>query len=114
MKKALAFDIGGTKIYSAIVDETGKILSEPEKFSTPKEVKVAETVTNVIEETNIPLVKLDNHTCRWPLGDPRDDDFCFCLVCYFYQIYDFYYCYYYRIISFKIFWRLYSCQKARA
>ncbi len=31
-----------------------------------------------IEETNIPLVKLDNHTCRWPLGDPRDDDFCFC------------------------------------
>jgi len=32
----------------------------------------------VVEETNIPLVKLDNHTCRWPLGDPRDDDFCFC------------------------------------
>ena len=31
-----------------------------------------------IEETNIPLIKLDNHTCRWPLGDPRDDDFCFC------------------------------------
>ena len=30
------------------------------------------------EETNIPLVKLDNHTCRWPIGDPRDDDFCFC------------------------------------
>lgn len=35
-------------------------------------------VTNSVEETNIPLVKLDNHTCRWPLGDPRDDDFCFC------------------------------------
>ena len=31
-----------------------------------------------VEETNIPLVKLDNHTCRWPVGDPRDDDFCFC------------------------------------
>lgn len=30
------------------------------------------------EETNIPLIKLDNHTCRWPLGDPKDDDFCFC------------------------------------
>lgn len=30
------------------------------------------------EETNIPLVKLDNHTCRWPIGDPRDDSFCFC------------------------------------
>lgn len=36
------------------------------------------TATNSVEETNIPLVKLDNHTCRWPLGDPRDDDFCFC------------------------------------
>ena len=36
MKKALAFDIGGTKIYSTIVDETGKIVAEIAKFSTPK------------------------------------------------------------------------------
>jgi glucokinase len=36
MKKALAFDIGGTKIYSVIVNEEGKIISEVEKFSTPK------------------------------------------------------------------------------
>ena len=36
MKKALAFDIGGTKIYSTVVDETGKIISEIDKFSTPK------------------------------------------------------------------------------
>ncbi len=36
MKKALAFDIGGTKIYSTIVDETGKVVSEIDKFSTPK------------------------------------------------------------------------------
>lgn len=42
-----------------------------EKVSGSAENKAA-------EETNIPLVKLDNHTCRWPLGDPRDDDFCFC------------------------------------
>ena len=27
---------------------------------------------------NIKLVDLDSHTCRWPLGDPREDDFCFC------------------------------------
>lgn len=39
---------------------------------------VEEKVEQSVEETNIPLVKLDNHTCRWPLGDPRDDDFCFC------------------------------------
>lgn len=36
MKKALAFDIGGTKIYSTIIDNTGAILSGIEKFSTPK------------------------------------------------------------------------------
>jgi len=38
MRKALAFDIGGTKIYSTIVDESGKILYEPIKFSTPKNI----------------------------------------------------------------------------
>ena len=36
MKKALAFDIGGTKIYSAIIDEKGKIISDIEKNPTPK------------------------------------------------------------------------------
>ena len=32
MKKALAFDIGGTKIYSTVVDETGKIISKQVKI----------------------------------------------------------------------------------
>lgn len=36
MKKALAFDIGGTKIYSTVIDENGKITGEVDKFSTPK------------------------------------------------------------------------------
>ena len=36
MKKALTFDIGGTKIYSTIVDETGCVVGEIDKFSTPK------------------------------------------------------------------------------
>lgn len=36
------------------------------------------TPVSIVEETNIPLVKLDNHTCRWPMGDPKDEDFCFC------------------------------------
>ena len=33
MKKSLSFDIGGTKIYSTIVDETGSVISEVEKLS---------------------------------------------------------------------------------
>lgn len=44
MKKALVFDIGGTKIYSTIIDENGKILTEIEKFSTPKTVSEIENL----------------------------------------------------------------------
>ena len=44
MKKALAFDIGGTKIYSTVIDETGKIISEIDKFSTPKSLDEIKSV----------------------------------------------------------------------
>lgn len=30
------------------------------------------------KKENISLTELDNHTCRWPLGDPKDTDFHFC------------------------------------
>lgn len=36
MKKALAIDVGGTKIYSAVINEKGEIISDIEKYSTPK------------------------------------------------------------------------------
>ena len=36
MKKALAIDVGGTKIYSAIINENGEIVSDIEKNATPK------------------------------------------------------------------------------
>lgn len=39
MKKALAFDIGGTKIYHTIIDEFGNICGEIEKYSTPKDLQ---------------------------------------------------------------------------
>ena len=38
MKKALTFDIGGTKIFSTIIDKTGTIIGEIEKFHTPKTI----------------------------------------------------------------------------
>ena len=38
MKKALAFDIGGTKIYCTIVNENGQLENEPVKFNTPKDI----------------------------------------------------------------------------
>ena len=36
MRKALAIDVGGTKIYNTIIDENGKIIAEIEKRPTPK------------------------------------------------------------------------------
>ncbi len=36
MKKALAIDVGGTKIYSTIINENGKIIGDIEKFATSK------------------------------------------------------------------------------
>ena len=36
MRQALGIDVGGTKIYSAIIDEKGNIISEIEKNPTPK------------------------------------------------------------------------------
>lgn len=31
-----------------------------------------------VKKERVKLMELDGHTCRWPIGDPRDDDFCFC------------------------------------
>ena len=48
----------------------------------PVEENVSETDSTSISTSNdgnkLKLVDLDSHTCRWPLGDPRDDDFGFC------------------------------------
>ena len=39
MKKALAIDVGGTKIYNTIINEKGEILSEVEKHHTFNEIR---------------------------------------------------------------------------
>lgn len=38
IRKALALDVGGTKIYHTIIDENGNICAEIEKHSTPKDL----------------------------------------------------------------------------
>lgn len=49
MKKALAIDVGGTKIYSTIINEKGEIISEIEKHSTPKVyAKIIDTFKEII------------------------------------------------------------------
>ena len=49
---------------------------EPEKPQAEKQEKTAPA--SVSPKRGIKLSELDSHTCRWPLGDPKDDGFCFC------------------------------------
>lgn len=82
--------------------ETPEAAIKPEKEKqTPKEVKPAkakiekpvqaetraEKIAERAECSHKPfhnrngktmLTDLDNHTCRWPLGDPKDENFHFC------------------------------------
>lgn len=51
MKTALVIDIGGTKIYNAIIDENGKIISEVEKHSTPKTfAQIKSTLEEIVKK----------------------------------------------------------------
>ena len=52
-----------------------KITIEPVEIN----LTATQTTSSASDKTgNIPLTELDNHTCRWPIGDPRDENFCFC------------------------------------
>lgn len=59
MKKALALDVGGTKIYNAIVNENGEIISEIEKHATPKTFdEIKKTFIEIIKkhENNVDII----------------------------------------------------------
>lgn len=43
-----------------------------------KLIKSLEVKQETIYHGNVSLTELDNHTCRWPIGDPKDPDFHFC------------------------------------
>lgn len=50
-----------------------KTIKEPEKAFVSKPAAPAKTYNG-----NAKLTDLDNHTCRWPIGDPKDENFHFC------------------------------------
>ncbi len=51
MKKILAFDIGGTKIAYALIDEKGAMLTLREKYSTPKTAEgICQSLKEVIKQ----------------------------------------------------------------
>lgn len=47
MKKSLAFDIGGTKIYYTVIDEDGKVIGEINKAHTPKTI---DSIVNILKD----------------------------------------------------------------
>jgi len=52
MKKALAIDVGGTKIYHTLVSEQGEILGEVNKISTPKDIQELKNLLENIIKTH--------------------------------------------------------------
>ena len=61
------------------VKQPKKDVVKPVQTETkPEAPEIKETVKEKNKNGNVKLVDLDSHTCRWPIGDPRDDDFCFC------------------------------------
>ena len=63
-KKALAFDIGGTKIYNAIINENGEIISEIEKNPTPSTFEdIKSLFTNIINKYEEDVDTIAFSTC---------------------------------------------------
>ena len=51
---------------------------ESAKEVCPQESTPVLTEKPVTTKGCIKLSELNSHTCRWPIGDPKDDHFCFC------------------------------------
>ena len=44
----------------------------------PAKIAVSPIDTKTHSDTCVKLSDLNSHTCRWPIGDPKDENFCFC------------------------------------
>lgn len=63
-KKALALDVGGTKIYSAVINENGEIISEIEKTPTPKTFsEIKNAFINIIKKHESDVDVIAFSTC---------------------------------------------------
>lgn len=70
------------------IETTNKTKTEtkplPKKTITEKEVDPFVNVSIPVTYTpkkpgeKVTVTDLDNHTCRWPIGDPKDENFHFC------------------------------------
>lgn len=58
------------------------VLSKPAVDNDEEDIALAKSMAMPEPQKNkkefLSLTDLDNHTCRWPVGDPKDDNFHFC------------------------------------
>ena len=58
---------------------SAKSTGKAEKFVAESRPSASSAAKNdAAKKGMVSLVDLDNHTCRWPLGDPKDENFHFC------------------------------------
>lgn len=72
-------------VEEALVIKKEEVIKEPIKETKKYVNTTKETMTSEKEaeptkhkEGVVKLVDLDAHTCRWPIGDPKDEKFHFC------------------------------------
>ncbi len=55
---------------------------EPKEIISEKQISQymapISNINKASKDGNTSLTDLDNHTCRWPIGDPKDENFHFC------------------------------------
>jgi GcrA cell cycle regulator len=54
------------------------MIKEDIEIETLEEIVVVRDNVVVPIFKRVPLIRLTERTCKWPLGDPLKDDFCFC------------------------------------
>lgn len=56
------------------------MLKEEVEIDLMEEMEVSTNSNNVVVPIfrRVPLIRLTERTCKWPLGDPLKEDFCFC------------------------------------
>ena len=59
-----------------IEKELSPISNEEEYIKLAKSINISSN--SLPKKEHLDLVDLDNHTCRWPIGDPKDENFHFC------------------------------------
>lgn len=61
-----------------LVPESSAKQSKPEKVKDKVSAKTSASNSKAKAKKGMDLVDLTSHSCRWPIGDPKDEDFHFC------------------------------------